>query len=84
MEAIEQLRTKITTYVASNNREWSDCALNIDKMEFQNAIYLNVSMERKCSPMSAAIHGLKPLSRSTELAGLGRKMDKTNGIHALS
>jgi len=47
MEAIEQLKSKIVAYINANNREWSDCALNIDKMEFQNAIHLNVSVERK-------------------------------------
>ena len=78
MEVIEQLRTKIISYVASNNREWSDCALNIDKMEYQNAIYLNVSMERKYPRMSKAIHSLNLRTRSTKLAGLGRKMDETN------
>jgi len=47
MEVIEQLKTKIVHYVNSNNREWSDCALNIDKMEFQNSITLIVAIERK-------------------------------------
>ncbi|KAF8972908.1 Mechanosensitive ion channel-domain-containing protein [Flammula alnicola] len=47
MEVIEQLRNKILTYVDTNSREWSDCALNIDKMEFQNAIHLIVAMEHR-------------------------------------
>ncbi|KAH9485263.1 Mechanosensitive ion channel protein Msy1 [Psilocybe cubensis] len=47
MEAIEQLRLKIIAYMNANSREWSDCALNIDKMQYQNAIYLNVSMEHR-------------------------------------
>ncbi|KAF9559870.1 hypothetical protein CPC08DRAFT_818554 [Agrocybe pediades] len=47
MEVIEQLKSKIVAYINANNREWSDCALNIDKMEFQNAIYLNVSVEHR-------------------------------------
>lgn len=50
MEVIEQLRIKIVDYVASNSREWSGCGLNIDKMEYQNAIYLSVGMEREYSP----------------------------------
>ena len=47
MEVIEQLRSKIVHYINSNNREWSDCALNIDKMEFQNSITLIVAIERR-------------------------------------
>jgi len=47
MEVIEQLKTKIVQYVNLNNREWSDCALNIDKMEFQNSITLIVAIEHR-------------------------------------
>ncbi|KDR75368.1 hypothetical protein GALMADRAFT_98777 [Galerina marginata CBS 339.88] len=47
MEVIEQLRIKIVAYMSANNREWSDCSLNIDKMEFQNAIHLIVGMEHR-------------------------------------
>ncbi|KAL0953430.1 hypothetical protein HGRIS_004666 [Hohenbuehelia grisea] len=47
LEVIEQLRSKIATYVQTNNREWSAFALNIDKMEYQNAIHLVVAMEHK-------------------------------------
>jgi len=47
MEVIEQLKSKIVHYINSNNREWSDCALNIDKMEFQNSISLIVAIERR-------------------------------------
>ena len=47
MEVIERLKSEINTYVNNNSREWSGFALNIDKMEFQNAIYLVVAMERK-------------------------------------
>ena len=47
MEVIEQLKSKIIHYINSNNREWSDCALNIDKMEFQNSITLIVAIERR-------------------------------------
>jgi hypothetical protein len=49
LAVIEQLRSKISAYVAQNNRDWNNSALNIDKMEFQNAIYLVVAMERKSS-----------------------------------
>lgn len=47
MEVIEQLRSKIVHYINSNNRDWSDCALNIDKMEFQNSITLIVAIEHR-------------------------------------
>ena len=46
MEAIESLKVKINTYVTTNSREWSGFTLHIDKMEYQNAIFLVVSMER--------------------------------------
>ena len=46
METIDQLRSRINTYVNANNREWSGFGLNIDKMEYQNAIHLIVAMER--------------------------------------
>jgi hypothetical protein len=46
METIENLKSKINTYINTNSREWSGFSLNIDKMDYQNAIYLVVSMER--------------------------------------
>lgn len=47
LELIEQLKVKIATYIDENSREWSAFALNIDKMEYQNAIHLIVAIERK-------------------------------------
>ena len=47
IEVIEQLRLKISAYITANSREWSGFALNIDKMEFQNALHLIVAIERK-------------------------------------
>ena len=44
---IEQLKTRLQAYVNDNNREWSGVAVNIDKMEHQNAIMLIVAMERE-------------------------------------
>lgn len=53
LEIIEELRSRISAYVAENNREWSGFGLNIDKMEYQNAIHLIVAMERMlCSPIT--------------------------------
>ena len=47
LELIEQLRIRLQAYVAANSREWSNCAVNIDKMEYQNAIHLTVAMEHR-------------------------------------
>jgi len=47
MEVIESLKNKINTYVSTNSREWSGFTLNIDKMEYQNAISLVVAMEHR-------------------------------------
>lgn len=47
LEVIEELKARINAYVTENNREWSNFALNIEKMEYQNAIHLLVAMERK-------------------------------------
>ncbi|KAJ7504553.1 Mechanosensitive ion channel-domain-containing protein [Mycena galericulata] len=49
LEALEELRVRLNAYVAANNREWSNCSLNIDKMEYQNAIYLIVAMEHRAN-----------------------------------
>ena len=46
MEVIESLKIKINTYINNNSREWSGFTLNIDKMEYQNAISLIVAIER--------------------------------------
>ncbi|KAF9226600.1 hypothetical protein BS17DRAFT_775873 [Gyrodon lividus] len=47
LEIVEQLKQRIQAYVAANNREWSGCGVNIDKMEYQNAIYLTIAMEHR-------------------------------------
>ncbi|KAG6378714.1 Mechanosensitive ion channel-domain-containing protein [Boletus reticuloceps] len=47
LEIVEQLKQRIQAYVVANNREWSSCGVNIDKMEYQNAIHLTISIERK-------------------------------------
>ncbi|KAF9528554.1 Mechanosensitive ion channel-domain-containing protein [Crepidotus variabilis] len=47
MEVIERLKAKIGTYMITNNREWSNFSLWIDKMEFQNAIHLIVAVEHR-------------------------------------
>ena len=47
LESIEQLKSRLQAYAADNSREWSNISLNIDKMDYQNAIYLTIAMERK-------------------------------------
>lgn len=47
IEVIEHLRLKIGEYISANSREWSNSALWIDKMEFQNALHLTVAIERQ-------------------------------------
>ncbi|KAH8103207.1 hypothetical protein DFH11DRAFT_1692697 [Phellopilus nigrolimitatus] len=37
----------LKTYVSQNNREWSNVLVNIDKMEYQNAITLVIAMEHR-------------------------------------
>ncbi|KDQ19570.1 hypothetical protein BOTBODRAFT_126457 [Botryobasidium botryosum FD-172 SS1] len=51
LEVIEQLRSRLRAYMAENNREWGTpgCEVNIDKMEFQNAIHLNVAIEHRAN-----------------------------------
>ncbi|KAJ7188741.1 Mechanosensitive ion channel-domain-containing protein [Mycena filopes] len=49
LEVLEELRVRINAYVATNSREWSNCALNIDKMDHQNAIHLIVAMEHRAN-----------------------------------
>ena len=50
LEVLEKLRQKLKQYVAANSREWGGgCEINIDKMEYQNAIHLIVAIEREFS-----------------------------------
>ncbi|KAF9035742.1 hypothetical protein BDZ89DRAFT_1062027 [Hymenopellis radicata] len=47
LEDIEVLKGRIKAYVAENSRDWSGYDLNIDKMEYQNAIHIIVAMEHR-------------------------------------
>ncbi|KAG2077279.1 hypothetical protein BDR04DRAFT_1088237 [Suillus decipiens] len=47
LELVEQLKARIQAYITANNREWSGSSVNIDKMEFQNAIHLTVGVEHR-------------------------------------
>ena len=88
MEAIENLKIKINTYVNTNSREWSGFTLNIDKMEYQNAISLVVSIERASLRIGSFLLNLIFLIstpfRPTKLARLGRKMDASHCVHETS
>ncbi|OAX44520.1 hypothetical protein K503DRAFT_304184 [Rhizopogon vinicolor AM-OR11-026] len=47
LELVEQLKSRIQAYITANSREWSGCSVNIDKMDFQNAIHLTVAVEHR-------------------------------------
>ncbi|GJE91086.1 mechanosensitive ion channel-domain-containing protein [Phanerochaete sordida] len=49
LEILEQLRKKLDEYINDdkNRREWSNINVNIEKMEFQNAIHLKIGMEHR-------------------------------------
>lgn len=49
LDVVEQLKTRLKGYISDNNREWSDVVVNIDKIENQNAIYLNISVQHKAN-----------------------------------
>ncbi len=46
MHVIEAIKARVNSYITANSREWSGCSVNIDKMEYQNAIHLIVAVER--------------------------------------
>lgn len=46
MNVIEAIKAKVNGYIMTNSREWSGCSVNIDKMEYQNAIHIIVAVER--------------------------------------
>lgn len=84
MEIVEQLRSRINAYISANNREWSGCALNIDKMEYQNAIHLVVAIERKCNSCLGNLDVISIGVRSSKLAGLGGAVGTPHCFHAES
>ncbi|KAL5492554.1 hypothetical protein ACEPAI_4001 [Sanghuangporus weigelae] len=47
LELIEALQSRLKAYVSQNNREWSNVNVNIDKMEYQNAMTLVIAMEHR-------------------------------------
>ncbi|KAF7782435.1 hypothetical protein Agabi119p4_1811 [Agaricus bisporus var. burnettii] len=49
IETFEELRSKIESFINTNSRDWSGFMLNIDKMDFQNALHLSVAIEHRRS-----------------------------------
>ncbi|KAI8996381.1 Mechanosensitive ion channel-domain-containing protein [Trametes punicea] len=47
LESLEQLRQRLQAYMNEHSREWSGVLVNIDKMEYQNAIHLVIAMEHR-------------------------------------
>ncbi|KLO11534.1 hypothetical protein SCHPADRAFT_830996 [Schizopora paradoxa] len=47
LEAVETLKGRLQAYVTQNNRDWSNVAVNIDKMDYQNAVTLIIAMEHR-------------------------------------
>jgi hypothetical protein len=64
---IETLRQRLKSYVANNNREWSNADIHIDKMPYQNEIHLIVAMERMypllTSPVTRLSHFIMQIAR---------------------
>jgi hypothetical protein len=52
---IEQLRSRLQQYISENNRDFVAFNLNIDKMEFQNAIWLVIAIQRMYISVPAAL-----------------------------
>ncbi|KIY52928.1 hypothetical protein FISHEDRAFT_63582 [Fistulina hepatica ATCC 64428] len=49
ISTIEKIKSEIKAWVNENSRDFSSCDLNIDKMEYQNAMTLIVSMEHRAN-----------------------------------
>jgi hypothetical protein len=46
LETIEDLNSRLQQYINENNREWMGYNIQIDRMEFQNAIWLIIAVQR--------------------------------------
>ncbi|KZP21055.1 hypothetical protein FIBSPDRAFT_1044419 [Athelia psychrophila] len=47
LEIVDQLKTKLRQYITDNSRDWAGFDLNIDRMEYQNAIWLIVAVQHR-------------------------------------
>lgn len=71
----------------TNNREWSDLTININKMNYQNTIYLDINMQRTLPKITYSCRRHTYLfikCRQIQLARLGREMGTPNSVHATS
>jgi len=85
LDIIEKLRSLLQRYIDDNNRDWVSFNLNIDKIEFQNAVWLIIAVQRvfEIIPRIIVTHWIL-LLRSSKLARLGRSLGPQDGIHATS
>lgn len=47
LETIEEIKTRVGVWMGDHSREWNGYAVNIDKLENQNAIHLVIAIERE-------------------------------------
>ncbi|KAF7977593.1 hypothetical protein HWV62_3192 [Athelia sp. TMB] len=47
LEIVDQLKTKLRQYINDNSRDWAGFDMNIDRMEYQNAIWLIVAVQHR-------------------------------------
>lgn len=47
LDVLEELKNRLRSYITENSREWAGFDFNIDKMEFQNAIWLIIAIQRE-------------------------------------
>ncbi|KAG9317446.1 hypothetical protein JVU11DRAFT_1646 [Chiua virens] len=72
LEIVEQLRQRVHNFVNTNHREWSGCGVNIDKMEYQNALHLTIAVERKCIPVVYASRWYAHIAISFQIVQTGK------------
>ena len=85
LDVLEELKNRLRSYTTENSREWAGFDFNIDKMKFQNAIWLIIAIQRERLLLFISSHGVDTfLFRSPELAGLGRPLGSSHSLHASS
>ncbi|TFL05931.1 Mechanosensitive ion channel-domain-containing protein [Pterulicium gracile] len=47
LETIEEIKTRVGVWMGDHSREWNGYAVNIDKLENQNAIHLVIAIEHR-------------------------------------
>jgi hypothetical protein len=71
LEIIEQLRSRLEKYIDDNNRDWVSFNLNIDKIEFQNAIWLIIAIQRAVEIFSRSCVTLNLFSQIVQTGKTG-------------